>query len=93
MRAFLRYLSVGIKKSIFKIHLCVVSGHGDFVEIVTSDITHKYSIFIVASDEFFSHKLKSCKLSPVSSDRVGVESWEDTPSISEHIHHNIVTKL
>ena len=89
----MRYLSVGIKKSIFKIHLCVaVSGHRDFVEIVTSDITHKYSIFIVASDEFFSHELKSCKRSPVSSDCVGVETWEDTPSISKHIHHNIVTK-
>ena len=87
----MRYLSVGIKKSIFKIHLCVaVSGHRDFGEIVTSDITHKYSIFIVASDEFFSHKLKSCKLSPVSSDYVGVGL--ETPSISEHIHHNIVTK-
>ena len=48
-----------------------MSGHTDFVEIVTNDITHKYSIFIVASNEFFSHKLKPGNLSPVSNDGVG----------------------
>lgn len=74
-----------------------MSGHRDLVEIVTNDITHKYSIFIVASDEFFSHKLKSGKLSPVSNDGVGGGGemggrWTHPP-ISEHIHHNIVAKL
>ena len=92
----MRYLSVGIKKSIFKIHLCAVSGHTDFVEIVTNDITHKYSIFIVASNEFFSHKLKPGNLNPVSNDGVGgggeMAGRRTHPPISEHIHHNIVAK-
>ena len=74
-----------------------MSGHSVFVEIVTNDITHKYSIFIVASDEFFSHKSKSGKLSLVSNDGVGgggeMGGRRTHPPISEHIHHNIVAKL